>query len=293
MVTDDQQAELDELLGVMDIRAVGQDLFRGPYARRRLPRLFGGQALAQALIAAGRTVPDTRVPHSLHAYFIRPGDSCVPLDLAVKRLHDGGSFTVREVTVSQHGREIVHLMCSFQSPEDGPHYQDVVAPAVPRPDAAPSLEYWLDPHRAMLPDWWSTPHPFDLRFVEEPTGLTKGRVREPVQRFWMRTAGTPPNDALLHAALVTYASDLTLLDSALFPSGQSWYSDPVDGASLDHALWFHLPPRADAWLMCEQRSPISEGGRAFTTCRMTDLNANLIVSGAQEGLVRSRAGSAR
>ncbi|XVQ09594.1 acyl-CoA thioesterase [Spirillospora sp. CA-255316] len=291
MVSDQHRAALDELLDVLDVRPVGRDHFRGPCAQRRLPRLFGGQAVAQALVAAGRTAPTDRRPHSLHAYFLRAGDSGIPLDLTVQRVRDGRSFTARQVTVSQRGRDIVHLMCSFHAPEPGPTHQDVPPPTGLAPVSVPELEYWLDPHREILPDWWSTPHPFDLRFLQEPTGLTKGRVREPVQRFWIRTASAIPDNPLLHAALVTYASDLTLLDPALFPSGQSWYSDPVEGASLDHALWFHVPPRADAWLMCEQRSPTGGAGRAFTTCRMTDLEGKLTVSGTQEGLIRSRCGS--
>ncbi|WP_335934762.1 acyl-CoA thioesterase [Streptomyces sp. PTD5-9] len=288
-MTAGEGAPIDELLDVLTVRPAGSDRFLGGVGGRALPRLFGGQVLAQALLAAGRTVPGGRRPHSLHAYFVRPGDSAVPLELDVRRLRDGRHFSTRRVTIRQNGRDIAESMSSFHDgSQPEPAHQQYTAPGVPAPDEVPPLEHWLEPHHDRLPDWWATPHPFDLRFTEEPTGLTKGRVREPRQHFWLRTAGSVPGDGLLHAALIAYASDLTLLDTALFPSGRSWYDDPVAGASLDHTLWFHAPPRADDWLLCEQSCPVGGDGLALTECRMTDRAGRLVVSGAQEGLIRER-----
>jgi len=280
---------LAEVLDLLDVRRTGRDRFRGETGARRLPRLFGGQAVAQALMASGRTVPDGRAAHSLHAYFLRAGDPSKPLELTVRRIRDGRAFSVRHVRAVQNGRDVLELMCSFHAAELGPRHQYGASPPQPGPDDVPSLEHWLNPHRDVLPDWWALPHPFELRFFEEPTGLTRGRVREPVQRFWMRSAGRIPDEPLLHACLIAYASDLTLLDPAIFPTGRSWYADPVIGASLDHALWFHEIPRVDSWLLCEQRSPVGAGGRAFTHFSMTDQLGRLVVTGAQEGLIREQA----
>jgi acyl-CoA thioesterase II len=282
-------AALAEVLDLLDVRRTGRDRFRGETGARRLPRLFGGQAVAQALMACGRTVPDGRVAHSLHAYFLRPGDPGKPLELTVRRIRDGRAFSVRHVSAVQDGREVLELMSSFHAAEPGPRHQYGAPPLQPGPDEVPPLEHWFSPHQDVLPNWWALPHPFELRFFEEPTGLTRGRVREPVQRFWMRSAGQAPDEPLLHASLVAYASDLTLLDPAIFPTGRSWYADPVIGASLDYALWFHELPRADSWLLCEQRSPVAADGRAFTHLSMTDQLGRLVVTGAQEGLIREQA----
>ena len=283
---------LAELLDVLDVRRTGSTSFRGGHPTHTLPRLFGGQTMAQALVAAGRTVPEGRLPHSLHAYFLRGGHPRRPVDLAVTVTRDGGSFSTRHVTAAQGGEPILEMLCSFHAPEQGLSHQSTAPVGAPAPDDVPPLRNWLRSHSDHLPDWWTAPQSFDLRFLAEPTGLTHGRTRLPEQRFWMRAADRLPPDPVLHAAVVTYASDLTLLDATLFPHGLSWYRDDVFGASLDHSLWFHHEPRADEWLLCTQRSPVGHGGRAWADVRMTDRQGRLLVTGAQEGLIRSRARSA-
>lgn len=278
---------LEDLLNTLDLDRLGQDRFRGGHTKQTLPFVFGGQVLAQALVAAGRTVEAGRAPHSLHGYFLLPGDPLVPIEFAVQRLRNGGTYSSRQVLASQGGRTILVLLASFSGTTATAYaaHQEYSAPVVPGPDDLQPVRYWLDPHRPTLPAWWDEPLPFDLRFVEEPTALTRGRKGLPRQLCWVRAEGCVPDDDLLQSAVVAFASDLTLLDPVLFPEGRSWYGDTVRGASLDHALWFHSVPKADRWLMFEQSGPLSRAGRGFSVGRISDERGTLVVSASQEGAV--------
>lgn len=279
----------DDLMNTLDLREVGTDVFRGPLARRALPRVFGGQVLAQALVAAGRTVPDRRPPNSLHAYFLAGGDPSKAITYRVTTLRDGRSFSSRQITASQGEHQIFTMLTSFASDEDGlTHQCDEPEPAPPA-NTLPTLDQRLAPERSWLPRWWTDEHPFDIRFVEHPIGLAAGAVGLPKQSMWIRSPGTTDDDPILNAALTAYASDLTLLDPALMPHGRSWYGEnAIDGASIDHALWFHRNPRIDRWLLCEQASPIARAGRCLCTTKFFDSSGNLLVSGAQEGVLREQ-----
>ena len=284
---------LDDLLALLDLEQIEVNIFRGRSPEERVQRVFGGQVAGQALVAAGRTVPSDRPVHSLHAYFIRPGDPAVPLVYTVDRVRDGRSFTTRRVSAIQHGKTIFTLSASFHFPEPGPAHQ-VAMPEVPPPDeVAPTAERMeklfgpLDPRvQRMIAN-----NPVDLRAVGP---LTVEAQRDPSLRttqnlVWLRVAGDLPDDPLLHVCLMTYASDMTLLDSVLLAHGLSWMDGKTMGASLDHAMWFHRPFRADRWLLYAQESPVASGGRGLAQGQLFTQDGELVVSVVQEGLIRSRA----
>ncbi|GGG29972.1 acyl-CoA thioesterase II [Rhodococcoides trifolii] len=279
----------EDLLDTLDVKPLGGSVFVGPVAHRTLPRVFGGQVLAQALVAAGRTVPDRRPPNSLHAYFLAGGDPAVPIVYRVDTLRDGRSFSSRQVTAEQGDRRIFTMLTSFAAQDDGLDHQCVRPGGAPEPGTLAGLHDRLAPERALLPAWWTEENPFDIRFIDHPTGLATGSVGPARQSMWIRSPHIAGDDPTLHAALVAYASDLTLLDPALMPHGRSWYGTHlIDGASIDHALWFHRPARADQWLLCQQRSPVAHGGRCLCTAEFFDVAGALVGSVAQEGVLRER-----
>lgn len=279
----------NDLMNALDLTEVGTDTFRGPLAQRALPRVFGGQVLAQALVAAGRTVEDCRAPNSLHAYFLSGGDPSRAITYRVTTLRDGRSLSSRQVVAYQGDHQIFTMLTSFASDGDGLTHQYDEPELTPPADALPTLEQRLAPERSRLPRWWTDEHPFDIRFVEHPIGLAAGAVGLPKQSMWIRSPGTTDAAPILHAALTAYASDLTLLDPALMPHGRSWYGErAIDGASIDHALWFHRTPRIDQWLLCEQVSPIARAGRCLCATKFFDSFGNLSVTGAQEGVLREQ-----
>ncbi|MGW7414600.1 acyl-CoA thioesterase II [Streptomyces sp. NPDC054863] len=283
---------LESLLDLLDLERIEQDIFRGVSRSAIVPRVFGGQVAAQALVAAGRTVPDDRFTHSLHAYFLRAGDPSAPIVYTVDRIRDGRSFTTRRVVAVQHGHPIFHLSASFQTYEEGMEHQAPM-PASPDPSTLPTAAETL-PHYA---DRFVDPGTvdrllearaaIDLRYVDPPPYATVGEEREARSQVWFRTNGKLADDHLLHVCLATYVSDMTLLDSVLLAHGRGgWATGDVVGASLDHAMWFHRPFRADEWLLYDQESPSASGGRGLGQARIYTQDGRLAVSVIQEGVVR-------
>jgi acyl-CoA thioesterase II len=279
------QEALDGLVGLLDLETLEVNLFRGISPPHSLPRVFGGQVAAQALVAAGRTVPEDREVHSLHAYFIRPGDPAVPIVYETERVRDGRSFTTRRVLAIQHGVPIFSLSASFQLPQTGLEHTQPAPEGVPAPDTLPGLDTLASSVGAR----WLTqgPRPLDMRFVSPPPWSDEfaGASEEPA-RVWMRADGRLPDDRLLHVCMLTYVSDLTLLGSVLVRHDRA--EGPVQMASLDHAMWFHRPFRADEWLLYTCYSPSAGGGRGLATGRFTQADGTLVATTVQEGLVRVR-----
>jgi acyl-CoA thioesterase II len=281
---------LQEVVDLLDLEQIEVDIFRGrsPEGERR-QRVFGGQVAGQALVAAGRTVPADRPVHSLHAYFIRPGDPTVPLIYLVERVRDGRSFTTRRVSAVQHGKTIFTLSASFHHDEPGIEHSDPM-PVVPPPDAiTPTVERLEKVFGPSVHEWYGG-NPIDIRHIGP---LTVEAERDPALRtarnlVWLRADGELPDDWLLHVCLVTYASDMTLLDSVMLAHGLSWADGRTTGASLDHAMWFHGPFRADQWLLYAQDSPVARGARGLARGEMYTSDGQLVVSVVQEGLIRTR-----
>jgi acyl-CoA thioesterase II len=282
---------LDGVVALLDLEQIEVNIFRGrsPEGERR-QRVFGGQVAGQALVAAGRTVPADRPVHSLHAYFIRPGDPTVPLVYLVERVRDGRSFTTRRVTGVQHGKTIFTLSASFHHPEPGVAHA-MAMPAVPPPESVtPTAERMLKLFGPQAHDFFRD-NPIDIRHIGP---LTFEAERDPLMRatsnlVWLRADGELPDDPLLHVCLMTYASDMTLLDSVLLAHGLSWADGRTTGASLDHAMWFHRPFRADRWLLYAQDSPVAAGARGLARGEVFTSDGELVVSVVQEGLIRSQA----
>ena len=280
---------LDDLLDLLDLEPIEVHIFRGRNRPLASPRVFGGQVLAQALVAAGRSVEDGRRCHSLHAYFILPGDVEAPIVYEVEKLRDGGSFTTRRVTAVQHGRPIFNASLSFHRDEDGLEHQAEPAREAPPPDAltperelAASIAGDLpEPLRTVL----TRERPIDFRPLD-PVNPFRPEPREPRAATWLKATGPLPDDPLLHQAVLAYASDWGLLSAALLPHGRSVFDGTVQAASLDHALWFHRPFRADDWLLYAMDAPTAAGARGFARGAVTDADGRLVASVAQEGLIR-------
>jgi acyl-CoA thioesterase-2 len=282
---------LDAVVELLDLEQIEVNIFRGrsPAGERR-QRVFGGQVAGQALVAAGRTVPPDRGVHSLHAYFIRPGDPAVPLVYLVEPVRDGRSFTTRRVTVVQHGKTIFTLSASFQQPEHGGFDHFMPMPQVPGPDE-------VEPTRVRLQRLLGSPaedfgwdSPIEMRHVG-PLSIEVERdpsLAADSNILWLRADGELPDDPLLHVCLMTYASDMTLLDTVLHAERVSWSDRTIVGASLDHAMWFHRPFRADEWLLYAQDSPSATGGRGLARGEVYTTAGQLVVSVVQEGLLRRR-----
>jgi acyl-CoA thioesterase-2 len=278
--------ELDFLVKLLDLEPIEVNIFRGVSPKERRQQVFGGQVAGQALVAAGRTVEGGTV-HSLHAYFLRPGDPTVPILYEVDRIRDGRSFTTRRVVAIQHGQAIFNLSASFHVDEQDVDRQSDAMPQVPAADTLPTLGELLQPLGGQVPDWFHR-RPIDLRFVDTKPWILREGVHPPSQHIWFRADGTLPDDPLLHACVVAYASDMSLLDTALLPLGLKWSDANVMGASLDHAMWFHRPFRADEWLLYHMESPTSRGARALARGRIFSADGRLVVSVMQEGLLRTR-----
>jgi acyl-CoA thioesterase-2 len=285
------QGALDQLVAILDLEELEVNIFRGRTPKEDRVRVFGGQVAGQALVAAGRTV-EGRVVHSLHAYFLRPGDPSIPILYQVDRIRDGHSFTTRRVVAIQHGNAIFNLQASFQIPEQGVEHQSTM-PAAPDPESLPTFKQRMEPLLADAPlelkQWLQRERPIDSRHVQA-VDPRKPERRPPRQLVWIRADGRLPADAplLLHQCIVAYASDMTLMDTATLPHAILWFDKSVQMASLDHAMWFHRAFRADGWLLYEQESPIATGARGFTTGRLYTQDGKLVVSVAQEGLIRDR-----
>lgn len=280
---------LRTLVSIMDLRALGeddrgQDLFEGNSQRQPHGRVFGGQVLGQTLVAASRTVQRDRPVHSMHGYFLRPGDSTEPIQFAVERLRDGRSFTARRVHALQFGKPILSMIASFQKDDGGFDHADEM-PDVPAPDELPTTAELLGHIDHPTTQYWSYGRPFDLRYVQKPIFLEPDPEPAARQAVWMKAVAPLPDDDLLHRAVLGYASDYTLLESVLRRHSQSW-AVGVKMASLDHAMWWHRPVRVDEWLLYVQSSPSAQGGRGLGIGRIFSQDGTLVASVAQEGMIR-------
>ncbi|MEP9376601.1 acyl-CoA thioesterase II [Aquabacter sp. CN5-332] len=276
-------------LDILDLESLEINLFRGRSGTPGGGRVFGGQVIAQALVAAQRTVPDDRIAHSLHGYFLLGGDPSIPIVYDVDRIRDGRSFTTRRVVAIQHGKAIFSMSVSFQVEEGGFEHQ-VPMPDVPMPEDLPPGEAWRDELLARYPraakrDWMA------LRFLEvKPTAIFSPYLGKsgPEARpsVWVRARSPLPDSLSIHQAILAYASDLALLQSALLPHGKSVFDPDVQTASLDHAMWFHRRPKADEWVLYVQDSPVAHGSRGFCRGEMFTRDGVLVASATQEGLMR-------
>ena len=285
-------APIQEVLDLLNLEKIEENIFRGVSPKDRVQRVFGGQVLGQALMAASRTV-EGRLCHSLHGYFLRAGDPQVPILYEVDRSRDGGSFTARRVVAIQHGRPIFTLEASFQMEEPGFDHA-FEAPAAPPPE---DLECDNDLRAKIPPDrippelcaWVFRPRPIETRPID-PRPYFDPAPRPPHEMLWIKTAGDMPDDPALHRAMLAFASDLSIIGTSLCPHGIGWYDVKVQLASLDHAMWFHRPFRADAWMLLVQDSPSASGGRGFNRGSLFSREGALVASVAQEGLIRPRRG---
>ncbi len=287
------QQALDTLVSLLDLEELEVNLFRGHSPRGDSQRVYGGQVLGQALVAAGRTVEEG-VAHSFHAYFLRPGDPAAPILYQVDRTRDGRSFTTRRVVAIQHGQAIFQQESSFQKPERGHEHQREM-PDAPDPETLPTWREQMQALAHQMPEqvqaWALREHPIDMRYVTDYDPI-RPRKQPPRILVWVRCDGTlgAETGRLLHQGLVAYASDMSLLDTAMLPHAISFADGSHQIASLDHAMWFHREFRADEWLLYEQESPVATGARGFSSGRLFRRDGVLVASVAQEGLVRPRQG---
>ena len=281
---------LDALLNVLDLEPLEVNIYRGRNRDIGTGRVFGGQVLAQALVAARRTVDEPREAHSLHAYFILPGDLEAPIVYFVDRLRDGSSFSTRRVTAIQHGQAIFNLSASFHRVEGGVEHQSPI-PEVPEPESlAPELQLIREMADRIPEPLRPVPtqdRPIDFRPVD-PVDPFHPQKRAPVRHVWLRATGTLPDDPLTHQAVLAYASDYGLLGTSLQPHGLSFRAPNMQVATLDHALWMHRPFRADEWLLYAMDSPAAAAARGFTRGTIYRRDGQLVASVAQEGLIRMR-----
>lgn len=280
---------IDSLLSLLDLEPLEHNLFRGRSPQSSWQRVFGGQVIGQALVAAARTV-EGRLAHSLHAYFMRPGDPKVPIIYEVDRIRDGKSFNTRRVVAIQHGEAIFSMSVSFQIDESGLDHQ-ITMPDVPMPETLPSeadlKALFLGSAPPVVRRYWERERPIEIRPVDLRHYVSREPL-EPVQRVWVKATHPLPEDPEIHRCVLAYASDMTLLDTALFPHGRTLFDPDLQVASLDHALWFHRPFRADEWLLYSMDSPSTSGARGLTRGSLFSRDGTLVASVAQEGLLRIR-----
>ncbi len=280
---------IETLLSILDLEPLERNLFRGRSPQVGWQRVFGGQVIGQALVAATRTV-EGRAAHSLHAYFMRPGDPAVPIIYEVDRIRDGKSFATRRVVAIQHGEAIFSMSASFQVEESGFEHQ-LPMPAVPPPEELPSERelkaLFVEKAPEPVRKYWERERPLELRPVDLRHYLSRDLL-EPTQQVWIRATGALPDDPGIHRSVLAYASDMTLLDTALFAHGRNIFDRDLQVASLDHALWFHRPFRVDEWLLYSEDSPSASGARGLSRGNLFTRDGRLIASVAQEGLIRPR-----
>ncbi|MGZ5827765.1 MAG: acyl-CoA thioesterase II [Xanthobacteraceae bacterium] len=282
---------VEDLISTLDLETLEQNLFRGRSPQTRWQRVFGGQVIGQALVAACRTVDvATRPPHSLHAYFLLGGDPKVPIIYEVDRIRDGKSFTTRTVKAIQHGQAIFSMSASFHIEEAGFTHQAKM-PDVPSPDQLPTEAEIRKNILPTMPEpvrrFYERERPIELRPVEY-SRYSGEKTENATFNVWIRCISPLPDDRAIHQCVLAYASDMALLDASLIPHGRSVFDRTIMAASLDHALWFHRPFRADEWLLYAQDSPNSSGARGFSRGSIFSTDGTLIASVAQEGLVRER-----
>jgi acyl-CoA thioesterase II len=282
------KSPIQEVLDLLDLEKIEENIFRGVSPKDRTQRVFGGQVLGQALVAALRTV-EGRVCHSFHAYFLRAGDPKVPILYEVDRSRDGSSFTARRVVAIQHGRQIFNMAASFQVPETGLEHQFDM-PKVPPPEELKSEHELrlaeIDKMPPQAREWALRPRPIEMRPVAWHGFSNRGK-HPPFDDIWIKATGPVPDDIGVQQAVLAYASDMSLLDTALLPHGLDWHS-PLQMASLDHAMWFHHKFRVDEWLLYAQDSPSASGARGFNRGAVYTRDGKLVASMVQEGLMRVR-----
>lgn len=283
-------AVLDELVKLLALERIEQNLFRGQSQDLGWGTVYGGQVLGQALSAAQQTVPAGRHVHSLHSYFLRPGDVKGPIVYDVERIRDGSSFTTRRVVAIQNGEPIFNMAASFQKHERGFEHQDAM-PDAPQPETLRNEQERIRSSSAKLPPFlrerFSTDRPFESRQIEDDN-LVVPEPKAPHRQIWLRTAAPLPDDPALHACLLAYASDSAFVTTALLPHGVTWLTPGMQVASLDHVMWFHQPLRVDDWLLYDVDSPSAHGARGLARGRVFTRSGKLVASTAQEGLIRQR-----
>ncbi|PCJ72151.1 MAG: acyl-CoA thioesterase II [Rhodobiaceae bacterium] len=281
---------VEDLIALLDLEQIELNLYRGHSPETSWQRVFGGQVIGQALMAAYRTVDEDRICHSLHAYFIRPGDPKVPILYEVDRARDGRSFTTRRVIAIQHGRQIFNLAASFQVKEKGFEHQAPM-PTVPAPEDLPTDRERREAIMDRLPEEMRThfarPRPIEMRAVS-PQQFIDPSPADPEFKVWFRSAIPMPTSVAMQQSVLAYASDMTLLDTCIRPHGVSWLSGKLQSASLDHAMWFHHPFSTDDWMLYVQDSPSAVGARGFNRGSIFTRDGLLVASVAQEGLIRYR-----
>ncbi len=281
---------LQDVLDLLDLEPIEINMFRGISPAEGWQRVYGGQVIGQALVAASRTVEDeNRIAHSLHGYFLRPGDTTIPIVYSVDRIRDGKSFNTRRVVAIQKGRPIFSMSVSFQVMEEGLHHQ-IPMPEAAAPKDCPSQEdlrknYINDIPKEYRENFLNREDPIEMRFQDGMNDF-KPDPMPPHQRVWIRAVDKMPDDVRLHQCVLAYASDMTLMDNAIRPHGIGWTEENFQTASLDHAMWFHQPFRADEWLLYYQDSPYSGGARGFNRGSFFTREGQLIASASQEGLMR-------
>jgi len=281
---------LSGLLAALDLTDTGartsEDIFTGPSQWMPEGRVFGGQVLAQSLVAAIRTIADDRFVHSMHGYFLRPGDVNLPITFSVDRIHDGRSFSTRRTQAYQSGQPILSMIASFQDLDDGIEHQHDAPLDVPDPETLPSTTEILAGIDHPVAAFWATQRPFDIRHVGSPVYFTVEGEHVPHQAVWMRAIGELPDDPNLHRAALAYASDYSILEPIMRAHGVAWGTPGLKAASLDHAMWWHRPGRVDEWMLYVQESPNARGGRGLTLGRIYSRDGALLASVAQEGMIR-------
>jgi acyl-CoA thioesterase-2 len=285
------ESVLDELVKLLALERIEENLFRGQSQDLGWGTVFGGQVLGQALSAAVQTVPAERNVHSLHAFFLRPGDVTKPIVYDVDRIRDGGSFTTRRVVAIQGGKAIFNLAASFQIDEPGFEHQDEM-PAAPPPESLPTEQERARPLAAKLPkhlrERATAERPFEMRPVDPDDDPFESQPRPPHRMVWLKTVARLPDDPALHRYLLAYASDHSLITTALLPHGVSWLTPGMQVASLDHVMWFHQPFRVDEWLLYALDSPAAHGARGLARGRIFTRDGKLVATTTQEGLIRKR-----
>jgi acyl-CoA thioesterase-2 len=289
MVDPTPEALVADLLDLLTLKPLGDDRFEGPRKVDGIGRVFGGQVIAQTLVAAQSTVGDERPAHSLHAYFLRGGSEDHPLEIAVERVFDGGSFSNRRITATQQGKAVLAASVSFHKREDGPGHQAARMPDVPPPEELEAehvllARYW-DEIADSAPPIILRPRPVEVRAVD-PGALLDRRPGPPVQNVWFKVRAPLPDDPLIHRAILAYWTDMRLMATSLLPHPLAFARGDVRGASLDHALWFHAEARVDDWLLYAMESPWSGGARGLNHGRIFTRDGTLVASVAQEGMFR-------
>ncbi len=281
---------MEGLLAALDLTDTGartsEDIFTGASQWMPLGRVFGGQVLAQSLVAAIRTVPDDRHVHSMHGYFLRPGDVDQPITFSVDRIHDGRSFSTRRTQAYQDGHPILSMIASFQDDDEGLEHQIEMPDDLPDPDSLPTAAESLALVDHSIARYWANERPFDMRHLPSPIYLKVDGEHTSRQAVWMKTMGPLPDDPDLHRAALAYASDYSIMEPVMRRHGVAWATPGLKVASLDHAMWFHRFGRVDEWMLYVQDSPTAQGGRGLSTGSIYSRNGLLLATVAQEGMVR-------